>query len=245
MSEPLKWDTPNLKWDSPGLTWDGVVPDSNPKKTMSTKTKAVIDFTGYRSSEISPIAQHIHNQIAANAATFPNLPFTLVAFQTLIDTYDARLVARESKATADILAFEVTRDEIEADLSTLGNYVNSVANGDPVVVEQSGFPSYTTGYAPDPSPPAAPTNLRLRHGELSGAILARYKASRTPSTNEVETSTGDPNDPASWQRAGIFQGGKALLTGLTPGVVVWVRVRTVGLKGVMGAWSDPAQIRVL
>jgi hypothetical protein len=27
--------------------------------------------------------------------------------------------------------------------------------------------------------------------------------------------------------------------------VVWVRVRTVGLRGVMGAWSDPAQLRVL
>ena len=28
------------------------------------------------------------------------------------------------------------------------------------------------------------------------------------------------------------------------GTLVWVRVRTVGLKGVMGAWSDPGQIRV-
>ena len=36
-----------------------------------------------------------------------------------------------------------------------------------------------------------------------------------------------------------------VLTGLTPGLLLWVRVRTVGLKGVMGAWSDPAQIRVL
>jgi hypothetical protein len=28
-----------------------------------------------------------------------------------------------------------------------------------------------------------------------------------------------------------------------PGGLLSVRVRTVGLKGVMGAWSDPAQIR--
>jgi hypothetical protein len=26
---------------------------------------------------------------------------------------------------------------------------------------------------------------------------------------------------------------------------VWIRVRTCGLQGVMGAWSDPAQIRVV
>lgn len=31
----------------------------------------------------------------------------------------------------------------------------------------------------------------------------------------------------------------------TPGSILWVRVRTVGLGGVMGGWSDPAQIRVL
>jgi len=244
MPETLNWDAPALGWDSPGLTWDGLVPQPNPKKTMSTTTKAVIDFTGYGSSELSPVAQHIHDQISANAATFPNLPFTLVVFQTLITDYDAALVARASKATADILAFEQIRAQLEEDLGTLGNYINSVAKGDAMIVEKSGFPSYTTGFAPDPSPPAPPSDLRLRHAELSGSIIARYKPVRTPSTNEVET-TDDPNNAASWQRAGIFQGGKAVLDGLTPGAVVWVRVRTVGLRGVMGAWSDPAQIRVL
>lgn len=44
---------------------------------------------------------------------------------------------------------------------------------------------------------------------------------------------------------GLFQRDRADPTGLTPGVVLWVRVRTIGLRGVMGAWGDPAQIRVL
>lgn len=244
MTNAIQWDS-GLAWDSPGLAWDGVVPEPKPKTHKRMNTKAVIDFSGYGSAELSPVAQHIHDQITANAATFPNLPFTLVAFQTLITTYDARLVARASKATADILAFNETRAELETDLGTLGNYVNSVANGDPGIVEQSGFPSYTTGGTPDTAPPAAPTDLRLRHGELSGTVTARFKPARTPSANEVQTSAGDPNDAASWQTAGIFQNGKAVLAGLTPGAVVWVRVRTAGLRGVMGAWSDPAQIRVI
>ena len=45
--------------------------------------------------------------------------------------------------------------------------------------------------------------------------------------------------------SGLNGGGRAEMDGFTPGVVVWVRVRSAGLKGVMGAWSDPAQIRVL
>jgi hypothetical protein len=244
MTNAIQWDDGSA-WDSPGLTWGGVVPEPITKKKTSMNTKAIIDFSGYGSPELSPVAQHIHDQITANAATFPSLPFTMVIFQGWIDSYDALLVARESKATADILAFNVARADLEGNLGTLGNYVNSVANGDASIVEKSGFPSYTTGGAPDTAPPAAPTDLRLRHGELSGTVVARYKPVRTPSTNEIHVSTGDPNDPASWTPAGIFQNGKAILTGLTPGAVVWVRVRTVGLRGVMGAWSDPAQIRVL
>jgi hypothetical protein len=45
--------------------------------------------------------------------------------------------------------------------------------------------------------------------------------------------------------AGIFTGGKATTGGITPGSAVWFRVRTAGLKGVMGAWSDPAKIMVV
>ena len=49
----------------------------------------------------------------------------------------------------------------------------------------------------------------------------------------------------NWKPAGMFSGGKANLSGFTPGTVIWVRVRTVGLKGVMGAWSDPAKLMVV
>ncbi|MEQ1750312.1 MAG: hypothetical protein ABL974_12870 [Prosthecobacter sp.] len=44
----------------------------------------------------------------------------------------------------------------------------------------------------------------------------------------MQVTTGDPSAKSAWQTHGLFFG-----------------VRTVGLRGVMGAWSDPAQIRVL
>jgi hypothetical protein len=182
--------------------------------------------------------------LTENAATFPNLPVTLVTLGAQIDTYDEKLAARVGRAKVDIIAFNEAREVLEDTLTRLGNYVNIVANGDPVIVEQSGFPSYDTSRTPDTSPPAAPMNLRLRPGDLSGSFVARYKPERSPSVNEVQTCTGDPNLEADWHTKGLFHGGKAELAGFTPGTVVWVRVRTVGLKGVMGAWSDPGQIRV-
>ena len=105
----------------------------------------------------------------------------------------------------------------------------SRASGDPVIVDKSGFPSYETGQ------PADLSDLRLRHGDLSGEIAARYRPDRPRSMNEVQKCTDDPAVEANWQHAGMFGGGKATIGSLTPGALVWFRVRTCGLKGVMGA----------
>jgi hypothetical protein len=123
--------------------------------------------------------------------------------------------------------------------------VNGLAKGDPVIVTASGFPSYSTLRTPDTAPPAAPADLRLRQGALSGSLVARYRPSRPRSMNEVQINLGDPMDEAGWKPVGLFSGGTATISDLTPGTVVWVRVRTAGLKGVMGAWSDPAKLMVI
>ena len=87
--------------------------------------------------------------------------------------------------------------------------------------------------------------MRLGQGDLSGEIVARFKPDRQHSANEVQTTVGDPNSSAGWTHAGIFSGGKATLSGNGAGSTVWVRIRTAGLKGVMGAWSEPAKIMVV
>lgn len=242
MPNPLTWDTPGLTFDS-GLTWDGEAATSTNKKTMNKK--AIINFEDYTDPELSPVAQNIHNLMVTNAATFTTPPVTMVALQGLIDAYDGKLSAKASRAKADTLAATEARTSLEDALGTIGNYVNTVAKGSAVIVEKSGFPSYETTHPRDTSPPSPPADLKLVRQETSGHVLARYKPDRQPSTNEVQTNTGDPNIEANWHTVGIFKGGRALLTGLPPGVMVWVRVRTVGLQGVMGAWSDSAQIRVV
>jgi hypothetical protein len=183
--------------------------------------------------------------MTTNAATFATPPVTMAVFQATLDTFKTALNKKASKATADIVAFNVARNDLETALGNLGNYVNIVADGDPSILVQSGFPSYETARTPDTTPPGAPQNLVLRQGDLSGTLVARYQPDRQHSINDVQTNTGDPNTENDWKPAGMFSGGKAQLSGFTPGAVIWVRVRTVGLKGVMGAWSDPAQLRVI
>ena len=213
--------------------------------TRMSNIKAIIDFSGYAGPALGPAAQTIHDKTLANAATFTALPVSMTALATLIGTFSLALAKKASRATADVIAFNVARHELEVALGLLGGYVNLVAKGDAVIVEKSGFPSYDTSHPAQTAPPAAPTDLRLRLGDLSGQFVARYHPERSPSINEVQTCTGDPNVEANWHFAGMFSGGKATVGGIASGTAVWVRVRTAGIKGVMGAWSDPARIVVV
>ena len=196
-------------------------------------------------ADLGPVARHIHDKMSDNADTFVSPIIAMPDLLIVIKDYEAKLVARGSGATADVLALKVARKALEKSLGVLGMYVNGLAQGDPVIVEKSGFPIYDTRRTPDFSPPAAPENLRLARGGLSGTLVARYKPARPGSTNEVQANTGDPNNENDWHRVSLYRGSKAEMSGFEPGSLVWIRVRTVGLRGVMGAWSDPAQIRVL
>lgn len=207
--------------------------------------KAIIDFSTYTAAELGPVGHTIHDQMSTNAASFSQPPVALATLQAQLATYDATLVGRATHAKADVIAFNAAREVVEGSLGVLGAYVNVVAEGEPATVNQSGFPSYNTSHPRNYGPPAAPENVRLAHGELSGTITARYKPDRHASTNEVQCCTGDPEKEADWATKGIFKGGRAEIAGCTPGAVVWVRVRTVGLKGVMGAWSATTQLRAL
>jgi len=209
-------------------------------------TKAIIDFSGYTAADLVVAAQNIHDQMTANAATFATPPVTMTDFETLVGAASAALTGRASGARADVIALHVARHDLEGALNELGGYVNIVAKGDTAIVQKSSFPSFETPPARYTGPPAAPQNLVLRQGDLSGSLVARYRPDRRHSSvNEVQINTSDPNSESDWKPAGIFSGGRAVLTGLTPGTNVWVRVRTCGVKGVMGAFSDPAKLMVV
>jgi len=241
MPTPLPWDLPSLPWDSPN-TWDGMMPDPILKR-MNT-IKAIIDFSRYTAADLGPVAQHIHDSMTANAATFPSPPVTMATLATQNADYNTKLAARASRATADVIAFRTSRNTLEASLGRLGNFVNGIAQGDAATVNKSGFPSYGSATPTPAGPPPAPENLRIVQGDVSGTVVFRFTVARQSSTNEVQINTTNPMTEADWHTAGIFKGQKAEVGGQTPTTRQWGRVRTVGNKGVMGDWSDVAEIIV-
>src|SRR2546429_6897493 len=108
------------------MTWDlGTGPAT--RKSPMNNTKAIIDFSGYPAGELDTVAQHAHDKILENVAVFATPTVTMAALATLITTYHAKLSARASKATADALAFNGAREDLETALSRLGNYANDIA----------------------------------------------------------------------------------------------------------------------
>ncbi|HEX3818378.1 MAG TPA: hypothetical protein VHW03_08815 [Chthoniobacterales bacterium] len=209
-----------------------------------SKYKAVVDCSGYTGEALLPVALGVQTGMAGNPH-FPDPPITSAEYALHVDAFQQALAAKASKATADIVAFNVARHQVESDFAELGGYVNIKAMGNQAMVVSSGFPYYETGATPDYNPPPAPTDVRLRQGDLSGSLIGRARTAKGRALLDVATCTGDPNVEANWNHAGMFSGGKVTINGIAPGTTVWVRMRSVGLKGVMGAWSDPAKIMVV
>lgn len=209
------------------------------------KTKAVINFTQYTDAILPHTAKEIVQSMTDASATFPSPPVAMGALLTLATTYEEKLVNKASRAKADVTAFRLARTELEEALAKVGGYVNLTADGDGPTVQLSGFPSYG-GEQPPPAPlPAAPTEVRIKHGTVGGTIVVQFKPDRKRAISEIQLNTGDPNNEGGWVHAVSTTGEKAGITGLTVGSTQWVRVRTYGAGNTPGAWSDPAKITVV
>jgi hypothetical protein len=205
--------------------------------------KAVVDFSRYADGELQAPSKKIHDNLVLNAATFPNLPRTPAAFDALITAFVTALGNALKGGSDRVNTKNDARTALEEALYELGTYVNLVAKGDQAIIDLSGFPSYTTSRTQSTGGVTfIPQNVRWEDGTVGGEEVLRWKGDGSKSMYEVQTCTGDPNNPANWTYRGSFSGGKAVLNGFTAGAVIWGRVRKIGKGGEVGDWSDPAQI---
>lgn len=108
------------------------------------------------------------------------------------------------------------------------------------------FHSSGTGVFPSrSSPQKRRKNSPLLSSVVPSELIPLQTISRAFSINEVQTCSGDADVDSNWQFVGMFSGGKATVGSLTIGSTLWLRGRTVGIKGIMGVWNDPAKITVV
>jgi hypothetical protein len=177
-----------------------------------------------------------------------NLP-TIAIFATLTPTPAQIDAAAQGLRSAIAMKGPGRAQAINAAFDDLAELLGAVATNAPQVagvndtqLAEIGLPIAKTPTRATAAPDVC-ENLRLKHGQMPGEVLARCQ----PPPGNIRTYDGewslDPNN-LEWTEGGIFPNSRAFkFDGLPRGKDVWVRVRARNTVGA-GAWSDPATIMV-
>jgi len=149
--------------------------------------KALIDFTDYKEDDIDTLARTIQTEMTDHAALFPSPPVPILTLKGQIDAYE--LVLEKPIYPTRTVDLAAARTAMSTSLRNNGIYVNTVANGDPVILGQTGYPLSKL-----PSPVGdlpAPVSLEIKNaGPLSFSFdidtiehAAGYLIALTPASN--------------------------------------------------------------
>ncbi|MGE0638452.1 MAG: hypothetical protein AB7G44_03700 [Bacteroidia bacterium] len=126
------------------------------------KIRCKVNYRSIKKSLLAGFANNVLNTLYVNTAIFltPPLPAaTLLAlkidFDDKYDRYTKRTISK-----GDMLA---SRAALIAALDTLSAYVNTVADGDAIIILEGGFEP-TKGNANNANPPAQPVGVTLERG---------------------------------------------------------------------------------
>ena len=135
------------------------------------------------------------------------------------------------------------RDELLAILKRIVRHVELAANGDADMLQDSGF-EVTQGRSAKPrySHPLPAPALNVKHGPMSGTIMANVKPVPGAASYEFHITDADPTVPENYQPFGTFAHGKNVsIPGRKPGQTYSIIARCIGTAG-PGAWSPPVSI---
>jgi hypothetical protein len=172
-------------------------------------------------------------------ANFPSPSPSLTTFDKLINTLEAKRLAREKiveaakAATADLQAAE---DAYDLAVSQLAAYTEGAVGCDTQKLEAAGF---TIRKTPEPILSLDMVeDLKVSSNSYSGVLFAKWKPLRGAKSYEVQVCR-DPVVEENWRSIKPSPASKAEIEHLTSGQKIWVRVRAVAKK-LAGPWSQPA-----
>jgi hypothetical protein len=126
---------------------------------------------------------------------------------------------------------------LRGSFSMLGDYVQNASAGDAMKIESAGMNVRAEGA---PVTMTQVLDLAVTEGDRMGTLDTMWSPVHGARSYEIQTTTGDPLVEANWAFKKSSSKSRATRDGLTSGSKVWVRVRAVGTKENIGAYSDPA-----
>ena len=172
--------------------------------------KAIISFAKTKDHELADIAQAIANQMTNNL-NFSSPSPSLSDLQAAIDAYSNALIQTQSGSKADTATKNACRLTLEHDLSTLGTYVNLIADGDMLKLQSSDFP---LSKLPEPIGILEAPVLTVHYGENAGEMVIEISSIAKASGYIVlYAPTPAPADNNDWNSK-VLSSTKGILTHL-------------------------------
>ncbi|MEI6057344.1 MAG: hypothetical protein WCR55_14970 [Lentisphaerota bacterium] len=162
------------------------------------KIKSLISFRRFKDLELTEISQTIINKLTDNAY-YPSPTPSLDILQAASQDYSESLAKCKFGSKEDTAIKNEKRYFLEKHLSTISNYVNSIADGNIAKLESSGFPLT--------SPPqkigilSAPAFIKISEGENPGEVYFNISLIKKAASYKVAYALAptSPDTKLDWQ----------------------------------------------
>jgi hypothetical protein len=108
-------------------------------------------FSKFTDGELLIFAQHVLKMMSGNS-NFPNPVVSMAALAAIIAAFQAALAAAQDGGKNAVATKDSIRPQLVSVLRQLAMYVQSVADGDPSIIDSSGFQTRSQSYSPQPRP---------------------------------------------------------------------------------------------
>jgi hypothetical protein len=211
------------------------------KPLTMAKFKTNKDFSKYSDLEVVEKIDVVIVKLTGNPNFVTPSP-TLIVLTTLRNEYYDAIIAASSGGPALVAAKNEKRAEVEAALYNEGVYVDLNGLNTESIMLSSGFDVYSTvhGVAPASETPFVKSAVDGMH---SGECVVKSNTVKNAVVYELRHTKDEFGPEAIWERPPAQTKTTFLVTGLTPGRLYWIQIRTISTKGPSG-WSDPYQFMV-
>ena len=179
-----------------------------------------------------------HRDALKDNANFPQPEPSAEEFDAALKEYEDAMDDAREKSDALKTAIRVRNEKrgvLEALLNKRASYVEGVANGMESVISSAGFPARSDA-TPTNSMPSV-KDFRAKMGSSPGRVNLRWNRNIKGKRGFFVEWREDVAD-APWGGGKFVTASRCTVTDLTPGKVYVFRVRALGPKELMGAWSE-------
>lgn len=206
---------------------------------MARKRKGILGIDKQNPEQVAEKADQIIAGLTNNA-NLPNPPVTVSNLENETTALRKKIADRlAAKSIYDRLVIEEQQatEAVYMSLQKQLSYINVEANGNTAIIVGAGVDLEKEAVSINDLERVA--NLRLKEAKGTKQMKVLFDALAGAKSYKIEMTT-DVTDDNSWTEALLTISSRGnLLTGLTSGQRIWVRVAGVGKKG-LGPYSDVA-----